>query len=113
MKSLRHLGPGNVRDIEISNVKMRCIGSCSSRILEFDVKNVSDAPVGEVSYGWMLPPPDMKECPANLATNASLNRVVQPGETVRDTIMLNVPEGAAARYCLRVTAVRAPQPWQR
>jgi hypothetical protein len=105
-----------LRRVKISNVKMKCMGagSCSARTLAFVVTNVSQQPIKGISFGWMLPSPQMTECPAKLATKEKSLLVLQPGEKAPQTIYIfNAPENSDARYCLSVTAVESPYPWER
>lgn len=103
-----------LRGIKITNAQLRCEFDCAWRVLEFNVTNESGRPVGEVSFGWMLPR-EGTGCPSNLASKGSLRRVLQPGETVRHKIQFDREESAnsGALYCLRVTEVRAPYDWER
>jgi hypothetical protein len=106
----------SLRSIKISDVKMKCmaVGFCSTRILEFVVTNVSQQPIKRISFGWMLPSPQMTECPAKLATKEENLLVLQPGEKAPQRIYIyNAPENGDARYCLSVTDVGTPLPWER
>jgi hypothetical protein len=105
-----------LRNVKISDVKLKCMGAgfCSMRILEFVVTNVSKQPIKRISFGWMLRSPQMRECPTNLATKEVSRQVLQPGEKAAQSFYINdAPENADARYCLSVTEVEFPYPWER
>lgn len=104
-----------LRSVKISNVKMKCSGTCSFRTLEFVVTNISQRPVKRVSFGWMFLPPQMTECPAVLATKETeYMMVLQPGEkATRSIIISDAPENPDAKYCIRVTDLEVNYPWER
>jgi hypothetical protein len=78
------------------------------------VTNVSKQPIRRVSFGWMLRPPQMTECPAKLATKEASRQVLQPGEKAPQSFYINnAPENADAKFCLSVTEVEFPYPWER
>ena len=104
-----------LRSVKISDVKMKCVtADCSIRTLEFVVTNISKQPVKSVSFGWMLPSSQMTECPAKLATKDVKRQVLQPGERAPQSLYIyDAPEKVGARYCLSVTDVEFPYPWER
>jgi hypothetical protein len=104
-----------LRSVKLSDVKMKCTGNCSTRSLDFIVTNVSQEPIAEISFGWMLPSSQMKACPSNLATKEKRRLVLQPGEKAPVNIFIfNAPENSDGKYCLGVTNVnRDFFPWER
>jgi len=96
-----------LRSVKISDVKMKCLlGNCSIRSLDFLVTNVSQEPINEISFGWMLPSSQMKACPSKLAIKETKRLLLQPGEKTPLSIsILNAPENNDGRYCLSVTNV--------
>src|ERR1700712_2151403 len=106
-----------LQGVKIVNARIKCAkgDSCSSGTIEFVVTNISPQPVRDISFGWMILPPQMKECPIKLATNEEGPRsVLQPGEKISKTIsFVGAPETRDAKYCLRVTDFRAVNPWER
>lgn len=100
--------------IKISNGKVVCLGTCAFGQIEFDVTNASSSPVAEISFGWMIRPPNMAQCPTNLATNKTLHKVLQPGQVVKDTVYFtDAPQDVASRICIQVTDMRTPYPWEK
>jgi hypothetical protein len=98
-----------LRRIKISNVKIKCVATdCSLRSLDFLVTNVSQQPVKEISFGWMLLSPQMTACPAQLATKNKEYLVLQPSETAPLSISIRNAPSDATKYCLRVTDVDSP-----
>jgi hypothetical protein len=94
------------RIIKISDVKMTCLGTCAFRELDFVVTNISQQPIKDISFGWMLPPPQMTACPAKLATKETKYLVLQPGEKASLSISIgDAPGQGYTRYCLRVTYI--------
>jgi hypothetical protein len=103
-----------LRSIKISNVKIKCVVTdCSLRSLDFLVTNASQQPVKEISFGWMLLSPQMTACPAQLATKNKEYVVLQPGETAPLSISIFNAPSDATRYCLRVTEIGFPMPWEK
>lgn len=92
--------------IKITNARIKCLGSCSFRTLEFVVTNTSQNPINGISFGWMIPPPQMRSCLDKLATKERRPLVLQPGETAPMSIYItDAPDQDNSRFCLVVTEV--------
>lgn len=101
--------------IKISNVKLKCVGetACLGVQIEFDLTNGSASPVADVSLGWMIRPPNMSQCPENLATNKRVFQVLQPGQTVKQSVYaVDVPAKSDLKLCIQVTEMRTPYVWE-
>ena len=102
-----------LRSVKISDVKVNCLTAGVACSLDFVVTNVSKQPIKRISFGWMLRPPQMTECP-KLATKQTNRQVLQPGERTSQSVVVNNTSGASdLRYCLSVTEIEFPYPWER
>lgn len=105
-----------LRRVKISNIKTKCSSpsSCSFRTVEFVLTNASQEPVRDVGMGFMFLPAGTTQCPAKLATTEKfVAQVLQPGErATRSITLFQAPENPDAKYCLSVTEMRVPPPWE-
>jgi hypothetical protein len=89
--------------IVIRDVKPRCFDNFC--YLEAVITNGSERVISEISFGWILRPPQMTACPTELGQKKSVPVFMHPGETLRITIIPDAEEISHARYCLRVTGL--------
>ncbi|MET4605772.1 hypothetical protein ABIB90_005272 [Bradyrhizobium sp. JR4.1] len=105
-----------LKSVKISNVRLTCDkpDRCSIRTIEFKITNVSQKPVKDVSFGWLLLPTKTANCPDELATNQrSVGSVLQPGQSRAERIMiLATPDDGDAKLCLKVTDLRGLERWE-
>ena len=89
--------------IVIRDVKPRCFDNLC--YLEAVITNGSERVISEISFGWILRPPQMTTCPTELGQKKSVPVFMHPRETLRISIIPDAEEISNARYCLRVTGL--------